>query len=353
MSVHLEVLLNDLLNEVESESASATLWIVDENLSVTELQTVRARKNLFALTNRFDVATTLRELGHQVTLNDFCFGELPVPQFASIVYRVSKERPLVNHCINESYQLLSLNGSLHLLGNKDDGIKTHGKHAEQVFRTPARLKKQGTSYRSSLQKLNPKNGPTEPQWLDSKDYRQLREMKIEEFKFVSKPGVFGWDKLDRGSALLAAQAHEHLSSKSSVGSVLDMGCGYGYLLLVTRDIPFTARTATDNNAAAVAAAQASFKLHGISVAVTLDDCGMALQKKFDLILCNPPFHLGFGTSSDLSQKFLLNIHRLLTPNGRAMVVVNQFIPLERLAAAHFKHVTTLTQEQGFKVVLLH
>lgn len=350
MSVHLEILFNNLLNE--SASDASTLWIVDENLSVTELQTVRARPNLFVVTNRFDVAMTLRELGHQVTLNDFCFSELPEQEFSSIVYRVSKERPLVNHCINESYKLLSPNGSLHLLGNKDDGLKTHGKHAEDVFRVAARLKKQGTSYRSSLQKLAPKTGPAEPLWLDSKDYGRLREMKIEELKFISKPGVYGWDKLDRGSALLAAQMREQLSGASGTGSVLDLGCGYGYLLLATQDLPFTVRTATDNNAAAVSAALATFALHDMNVTVTLDDCGMNLQKKFDLILCNPPFHLGFGTSSALSQKFLLSIRRLLAPRGQAMVVVNQFIPLEKLADAHFQHVATIAQEQGFKVVLL-
>ncbi len=350
MSVHLEILFNDLLNE--SFAGAATLWIVDENLSVTELQTVRPRKNLFAITNRCDIAVTLRELGHQVTLNDFCFSELPVQEFSSIVYRVSKERTLVNHCINESYKLLSMDGALHLLGNKDDGIKTHGKHAEQVFRVPARLKKQGTSYRSSLAKMNPKNAPAEPKWLDSKDYEQLREKKIEAMEFMSKPGVYGWDKLDRGSVLLANQARKQLSGKSSAGSVLDLGCGYGYLLLATKDLLFTTRTATDNNAAAVAAAQASFKLHDLSVTVTLDDCGGALQEKFDLILCNPPFHLGFSTSGDLSQKFLLSIRQLLARKGQALVVVNQFIPLERLAAARFQQVTTLTKEHGFKVVLL-
>ena len=86
--------------------------------------------------------------------------------------------------------------------------------------------------------------------------------------------------------------------------------------------------------------------------VSLDDCGEHLQERFDLILCNPPFHQGFSTSNALAVKFLTQIRRLLAPNGRALVVVNQFIALEKAAEESFSKITTLTQAQGFKVVQL-
>ena len=351
MSIHLEQLLADLLNSPADSPSGPVLWIADESLTERELQVVRAHPALHVLTNRFELGTALRDAGLQVVVSDFDFASLPVPRFASIVYRVSKERPLVHHCINESFRHLLPDGALHLLGSKDDGIRTHGRNAEQVFGSPEHAKKQGDVYRVTL--IRPDDATDEgAQWLDCKEYAHLRTCTVGEFHFVSKPGVFGWNKVDRGSALLVEQAHKLITSKKNAGSVLDLGCGYGYLLLATADIPFAARWATDNNAAAVQAAQASFAKQNMAVSVTLDDCGEHLQERFDLILCNPPFHQGFSTSNALAVKFLTQIRRLLAPNGRALVVVNQFIPLEKAAAEQFEKINTLTQEHGFKIVQL-
>lgn len=351
MSIHLEHLLADLLNSPAAAPAGPLLWIADESLTPRELQSVRAHPALHVLTNRIDLAAVLRAVGLQVCVSDFDFSCLPQQKFAGIVYRVSKERPLVHHCINESYRHLLPEGALHLLGSKDDGIRTHGRNAEQVFGTPEHAKKQGDVYRVTLLR-DADTDAAAVQWLDCKDYAQLRPCTVGELHFISKPGVFGWNKVDRGSALLVEQVHKLITGRKSAGSVLDLGCGYGYLLLATADIPFSARWATDNNAAAVQAAEASFAKAHLAVNVSLDDCAEQLQERFDLILCNPPFHQGFSTSNALAVKFLTQIRRLLAPNGRALVVVNQFIPLEKAAADTFEKVSTLTQEHGFKVVQL-
>lgn len=347
MSMHLEHVLIDLLNQ-SSNGSPGTLWIVDENLAPEQLQAVHPRADLCALTNRFEVGEALAARGLQCTVSDFVFDALPAQQFSRIVYRVSKERAIVHHCINESFRRLIPGGTLHLLGHKDDGIKTNGKNAEQVFRTTARPKKHGTAYSVTLVKPTTEN----PQWLDSKDYLQLRECSVGEWSFISKPGVFGWNKIDHGSELLAQEARKYLQATSDAGAVLDLGCGYGYLLLVTAELPFSRRVATDNNAAAVLAANANFQQKNLPVTVTLDDCGAHLQERFDVILCNPPFHQGFSTSSALAEKFLLQIRKLLNTNGVALVVVNQFIPIERVAAEYFSNITTLCHSDGFKVVAL-
>ena len=340
MSIHLEHLLADLLNTPASAPSGPVLWIVDESLTERELLVARARPDLYVLTNRLDLGARLNAAGLQVTVSDFDF-----------VYRVSKERPLVHHCINESYRHLLADGALHLVGSKDDGIRTHGRNAEQVFGTPEHAKKQGDVYRVSLLR-GEETGEDGVQWLDCKEYSQLRPCTVGELHFISKPGVFGWNKVDRGSVLLVEEAHKLITQRKNAGTVLDLGCGYGYLLLATADIPFSGRWATDNNAAAVQAAQASFARAQLAVHVSLDDCGEHLQERFDLILCNPPFHQGFSTSNALAVKFLTQIRRLLAPNGRALVVVNQFIALEKAAEESFSKITTLTQAQGFKVVQL-
>ena len=341
MRIAMDNLLGPLLNE---RLDGPTLWIADENLDGDSLQCAQPRTDLHVISNRFDIAATLGDKGISVTLCDFDFSALPVSQYARIVYRVSKERMLVHHCINESYRHLQPGGELHLLGAKEDGIKTHGKHAGQLF-TPGRMKKHGNLYQVRLTRESAAG-----QWLDSNDYGQLRSCEAEGMHFLSKPGIFGWNKLDRGSVLLAEQARMHLPA--APGSVLDLGCGYGYLLLATADIGFSSRAATDNNATAIMAARANFQSRDMAVHVTLDNCGSQLQKQFDVILCNPPFHHGFTTSGELTERFLTGIRRLLRPGGTALLVVNQFISLERLAEGRFAHIRTLAAAEGFKVVAL-
>lgn len=351
MSIHVEHLLVDLLNAPSGIPQSITLWIADESLSEQELDAARPRPRLDVLTNRCDIGARLSATGHTMSVSDFDFAQLPNESYDDIVYRVSKERPLVHHCINESFKRLNEGGTLHLIGNKEDGIRTHGRHAEEVFASAEHAKKHGDCYHIRLQKpAQSSNNATE--FLDSKEYDQLRTCTVGDFHFVSKPGVFGWNKVDRGSELLAEYANRALAKKKSAGKVLDLGCGYGYLLLATASLPFSIRHATDNNAAAVDAAKASFARAGLAVEVTLDDCAAQLSGGYDWILCNPPFHQGFSISSALAEKFIGQIKRLLAPEGKALVVVNQFIPIERVAQDKFSHIETVINEHGFKVVQL-
>lgn len=352
MSIHIENLLIDLLNAPAGMPLSTTLWIADESLREQDLVAASPRPGLDVLTNRCDLGARLNNIGHKTSVSDFDFSLLPSETYDDIVYRVSKERPLVHHCINESYKHLNVGGSLHLIGNKEDGIRTHGRNAQQVFATPEHAKKHGDAYHIRLQKPA-LNSESPPAFLDSKDYDHLRTCTVGELHFMSKPGVFGWNKVDRGSAMLADYVNALLAKKKSLGSVLDLGCGYGYLLLATAALHFSKRYGTDNNAAAVDAAQASFARAELSVQVTLDDCGEQLAGGYDWILCNPPFHQGFVTSNALAEKFLSQIKTLLSAQGKALVVVNQFIPVERIAQSKFKHVETVLNEHGFKVLLLH
>lgn len=352
MSIHIEHLLIDLLNAPSGMPQSISLWIADESLSEQDLVAARPRPGLDVLTNRCDLGARLSNMGHKTSVSDFDFSLLPSASYDDIVYRVSKERPLVHHCINESFKRLNVGGSLHLIGNKEDGIRTHGRNAQKLFATPEHAKKHGDAYHIRLQKPAP-SGENGNVFLDSKDYDHLRTCTVGELHFMSKPGVFGWNKVDRGSAMLAGYVNDLLAKKKSAGSVLDLGCGYGYLLLATAALHFSKRHATDNNAAAVDAAKASFARAGLSVEVTLDDCGAQLTGGYDWILCNPPFHQGFATSNALAEKFLSQIKTLLSAQGKALVVVNQFIPVERIAQGKFKHVETVLNEHGFKVLLLH
>lgn len=325
-----------------SQTSGDTLWIVDENLAAHDIRAAAAREGLSALTNRVDAYRALREAGIPATLSDFELdgaGE----SFDRVVYRVSKERALVHHCINQAANWLRPGGELCLIGQKNEGIKTHGRKADGVLGSKTHVHKDGLCYSASVIKSEVGEA------LPSDDYSQLREVEDGDFRFLSKPGIFAWNRVDAGSRFLIHTFREHQEDFNTAGSLLDLGCGWGYLILASGEMSFSRRVATDNNVTALVAAEENFARAGLEVETVASDSGSDIQNQFDLILCNPPFHQGFSISEELSQKFIQQCARLLAPEGTALLVVNQFIPLEKIGAGHFASIELLASDKSFKV----
>lgn len=329
-------------------SNPGTLWIVDENLPPQALAGLSPLADLTVLTNRYDISRSLQQRGFNVVLSDFDFAALPAEQaaFSRIVYRISKEKSLVHHCINHAMRHLGEQGELWLIGGKQDGIKSIGKNAARVMGCKFQIKKEGLAYRVTLPAVTDLAPDAR---LPDNDYAQLRQVEHSGTTFYSKPGVFGWDKVDRGSALLVTTLGKVCRDMKSVSSALDLGCGWGYLMLATRDQDIPRRVAVDNNMAAVAAATHNFQEAGLDVECFADDAGSSLKERFDLILCNPPFHHGFAVSDTLTRHFLAAAARCSRRSTRAVFVVNQFIPLDRLAAEYFGSCRLLAENNGFNV----
>jgi 16S rRNA (guanine1207-N2)-methyltransferase len=237
-----------------------------------------------------------------------------------------------------------------LAGEKNDGLKSYVKQAGKLFADPVNAEKNGKAYIASIT-LN----PTENEALNDKHYPQLRPVQLrDKLCLQSKPGIFGWDKIDRGSAFLIDHLPQFLKGyKDAPQSLLDLGCGYGYIAYSAGQFGFNRIVATDNNAAALSAVEENLKaFKGIEWDQLASDAGDAIQEQFDTILCNPPFHSGFSIDDQLGIKFLRQTKRLLQHSGRALFVVNGFIPLEHKAKAYFEQVEILANNGSFKLISL-
>jgi 16S rRNA (guanine1207-N2)-methyltransferase len=193
--------------------------------------------------------------------------------------------------------------------------------------------------------------------LDDSDYRQSRQIALDSgLRLFSKPGLFGWNKLDAGSALLIEQLKQLSPLPNPLKSGVDLGCGYGFLTIAAASLNICKDInnwiLTDNNAAALQLAQQNLLNNQLNGEVIAADAGKGILAKADLLLCNPPFHQGFGIDGDLTDKFLQSAKRLLAPQGIALFVVNQFIPLERKAAPLFSQIKVIIDNGSFKVIQL-
>lgn len=333
----------------QADDGLRALWVVDENIGAAEIATVKPGDYLQVITNRCDVYSAIKAAGFSVRLNDYDFSSVPASSLDVIYYRVSKEKAVVHHIINAASKRLREGGELLLAGYKNDGIKTYLDKAAGLLGEIG--KKQRGSKTATMAATLCRGGDGE--LLDDKGYSTLSSLVFDGVEFVTKPGIFGWNKIDQGSQLLVDQlANEVALMGRKPQTIVDLGCGYGFISVMASRMVNAGFIASDNNMAASSACTENFRQHGISGSVIVDDCAAGIQLDADMVLCNPPFHQGFDVEGQLTEKFLLASRRLLSRNGVALFVVNRFIPLERKAKKLFSRVETIADNGRFKVVRL-
>lgn len=337
----ISLLLNSMITIEDKQHQQ--LFIADENIDDNQAL-LQFANTMTVITNRYHIFNSLQQTAGNHYFSDFDFSSIQDASLQRIYYRTSKEKPIVHHVINSAVRLLKSGGELIIAGEKQQGIQTYIKKTEQVLGSTAIVKKDGPSRIGVIQKK------ITGALLDDSDYTTLRPaIMADGISFYSKPGVFGWDKIDQGSAFLASHL-DRLRIQNS--RLLDLGCGYGYLSVMAQKYSPAMTHATDNNAAALLACRKNFELHNINGQVIADHIGASLTPGYDVILCNPPFHQGFDIEHTLAESFLAASARLLKPRGQALFVVNSFIALEKVAGRYFAGLTVLADNKRFKLVLL-
>lgn len=169
-------------------------------------------------------------------------------------------------------------------------------------------------------------------------------------RFLSRPGVFAWDRIDAASALLAAHLPADLR-----GHAADLGCGYGYLAveLLQRCPGIVALDLYEAEARSLALAERNLAACAGSVPLGAHwhDVATGLPQRYDVIVTNPPFHAqGRADRPDIGRAFIAAAAEALQPQGRLWLVANRHLPYEQTLDARFASVRTVAQGNGFKVI---
>ena len=169
-------------------------------------------------------------------------------------------------------------------------------------------------------------------------------------RWTSRPGVFAWDRIDAGSALLAAHLPPDLA-----GDAADLGAGWGYLasVLIERCAGVRTLDLYEADARALALARTNLAPHAARVPLGFHwhDVTAGLPKRYDVIVSNPPFHAqDRADRPELGQRFIAAAAHALAPRGRLWLVANRHLPYENALGTHFAQVRTVAQAEGFKVV---
>lgn len=144
-------------------------------------------------------------------------------------------------------------------------------------------------------------------------------------------GAFAADRIDIGARTLVAVMRQLEPPTPAHGElhVVDLGCGTGVLAAAfALQHPSARIAATDRSAAATRSARATMLANGLDnrVEVTLDDAASQLPRgTADLVLLNPPFHLGTGVHEGAGLRLIEATARLLRPGGEVWTVYNSHL----------------------------
>lgn len=170
------------------------------------------------------------------------------------------------------------------------------------------------------------------------------QTQVIEGGFVTAPGVFSADEVDRGSALLAAALPAEMPAK-----IGDLGAGWGCLsrAVLARggvkhlDVVEAEAAALDCARANLPDPRAAF--HWADATTFRPD------RLWGGVVMNPPFHVGRMADPGLGLGFLQAAHRGLAPDGVLWLVANRHLPYAAALTNMFRSVEEIGGDAAFRL----
>lgn len=230
-------------------------------------------------------------------------------------------------------------GTLYLAGDRDKGFDRYVRAAGAAFGAGETVARDGGMRVAKLiRRPSPPPVFPEPEGYDAYGVQ-----------VVGLPGVFSAGKPDKATSILL----EHLQNLDLQGKkVLDLGCGTG-LIGAWAAARGAQVTLLDGDLQSIRSSQATLLANGLTGQVLHSDVDLALagdaNQTFDVILSNPPFHVGRGVVLNVAREFMAAAQRRLAPGGTFILVANEPLPYEKPLAA-IGTVRELVRTGGFKVL---
>ena len=162
--------------------------------------------------------------------------------------------------------------------------------------------------------------------------------------FITRPGVFSADGVDKGSLLLAAALPPDLPAR-----VADLGAGWGYLSRAILKRPGVKRLDV------VEAEKVALECARLNVPNPraefhwADATTFKPERPWNAVVMNPPFHAARAPDPALGLAFIRAAHRGLAPDGVLWMVANRHLPYEPMLKALFRQVEEVGGDGAFRV----
>jgi len=172
-------------------------------------------------------------------------------------------------------------------------------------------------------------------------------------KLETHPGIFSWEALDEGTALLLG----HL--KIEMGACIwDVGCGYGAIGLSAALAGAEFVAMSDVNLLAVKSSLNNALVNGLTEHVNVfpsDGLQYSSQTilqttRFDLIVSNPAFHQGRNIDKSMPDAIISRAPQFLKSDGRLLIVANRFLNYDHRMKESFSRVEKLAETNKYHII---
>ena len=269
-----------------------------------------------------------------------------------VAIRIPQERIALLQLVRDAFTILAVGERCYVAGGTNEGIKPATRTLERLFGNVTVLAHQGghrvaVATKRSECVASPED-LTNP-FLDPEAFNELDvTLRGHMFRVFTRPGVFSWDHLDEATAILADTMDVRVAD-----SVLDLGCGCGALGVVAGLLaeqgPITLVDADIEAVRCAARSVAAAGIHNVRV-LPSDVASAVINERFDVVVTNPPFHVGKATDLNVPLQFIHQAWEVLSPDGRLFLVANRTLPYERAIFQRFGNITTLHDGRRFKVL---
>jgi 16S rRNA (guanine1207-N2)-methyltransferase len=169
------------------------------------------------------------------------------------------------------------------------------------------------------------------------------------------PGVFSADALDDGTAMLLDTLDEDVCADKRV---LDMGCGVGVIGFAAARHGASQVDLVDANWLALDCARRGAQANDLETRcrVIPSDLYSDVAGEYDLILSNPPFHIGHGVDTLATHALIAGARERLTTGRKAgrggalRIVANRFLPYDKALIEVFGACRTIAEDTRFRVL---
>jgi 16S rRNA (guanine1207-N2)-methyltransferase len=305
--------------------------------------------------NAIAVAMAQRTLAANATHNARVWPAISVlpgraGSFEMVVLETPNDRKLARRWLVEAHDALVVGGELYLAGANDQGIRSIVADAGGLFGNVAVLGYKRGQRVARAQKVGEQ--PADAAWAVAPGiapgtwHEFIAELRGQELRLRSLPGIFAYDRLDAGTRLLLETITAPVGAR-----VLDIGCGYGVIGVLAGKLGAAHVDLVDVNLLAVAAATENIALNTIDGARAFASDGVPHGQagRYDLVLTNPPFHVGKAVDYMIAQAFIAQTRRALKPGGQLVLVANQFIRYDQVLNSAFERVVCLAETRSYRV----
>lgn len=248
--------------------------------------------------------------------------------FAAAVVFISRAKQEARDMVATAMRVTA-NGPVFVDGQKTDGIDSVLKDCKKRASTSA-------PYSKAHGKVFSITGGDFTGWI--------AEETILEGDFKTAPGVFSANKIDKGSALLAATLPDTIK-----GRVADLGAGWGYLSRRILENPnVTECHLIEANHAALDCARQNVT-DPRAFFHWADATSYEGETSFSHIITNPPFHTGRAAEPNIGRAFIDASARMLAGRGTLWLVANRHLPYEAALAEAFIEVEEIAGDPSFKI----